>query len=71
MDKLKLKDILTNEQLIKINSVACDLTVHCRNNGVTPLEFVYVLLHLLTSIKEVDEELNTGLGLIIDLYTGY
>ena len=71
MDKLKLKDILTNEQLIKINSVACDLTVHCKNNDVTPLEFVYVLLHLLTSIKEVDEELNTGLGLIIDLYRGY
>ena len=71
MDKLKLKDILTSEQLIKINSVAFGLTVHCRNNDVTTLEFVYVLLHLLTSIKEVDEELNTGLGLIIDLYTGY
>ena len=71
MDNLKLKDILTNEQLIKINSVARDLTVHCENNDVTPLEFVYVLLHLLTSIKEVDEELNTGLGLIIDLYRGY
>ena len=71
MDNLKLKDILTTEQLIKINSVAYDLTVHCENNDVTPLEFVYVLLHLLTSIKEADEELNTGLGLIIDLYTGY
>lgn len=69
MNKLNIKDICTNEELEKINSAAINITTYCQNKGLIPLEFVYMLLHLLTSIKETDSDLNTGLGLIIDLYT--
>lgn len=68
MNKFNIKDILTKEEFEKVNLIAYDISLYCENNGVTPLDFIYVLLHLIASVKEADKELNTDFGLLIDLY---
>lgn len=68
MNKSKLIDVLNDKQLEKINSAAYTFTKYCEKEELTPLEFVYTLIHLLMSVKESDKELNTDFGLLIDLY---
>lgn len=68
MKELKINDIFPIEVLKKIEDAAIGITEYCQNKDLTSLEFVYTLLHLLTSIKKFDHELNTTLSLIIDLY---